>query len=83
MAQFLNDLMRWCRVEDVVLNRHILIVELMNQAERWHTLGAIAIPSLAETLCDSLGDLVSVIPIEAKKDKPLTVGYLQPSRPAI
>ncbi len=46
--------MRWRRVEDVVLDWDVLIVELVNETKRWYVLGTRIKTSLAELLCNFL-----------------------------
>ena len=54
MAQFFNNLMRRGRSKNIVLDRHVFIIKLVNQAKRGYCLGAIAISQLSELLCNSL-----------------------------
>ena len=54
MAQFFNDFMGWCRVKDVVLDRNVFIIELVQEPKRRHVLRTRPITRFAELLGDFL-----------------------------
>ena len=59
MAQLLDELVSWGRIEDVVLNRDILVIELVQKAKRRYVFGVRAEPCLTEFPGNELGELVS------------------------
>ena len=54
VAELLNQLMCRSRNKDVVFNRDILIIQLVDQTQRRNILGTCAIASLTELECDIL-----------------------------
>lgn len=54
MTELLDNFMCRCGVEDVVLHRDILVIELMKQAQRWHVFGSRSISRFTKFLCDFL-----------------------------
>jgi hypothetical protein len=57
VAQLLNQLMCWRRVEDIVLDGHVLIVELVQQPERRRVRHTVPEPRFLELSCDRLESL--------------------------
>lgn len=54
LAQLLHKLVSWRTVEHVVLNRHIFVVQLRHQAERWHVGNTVTESCLSEFRCQIL-----------------------------
>lgn len=57
VTEFFNDFMCWCRVEDVMLHWHILVIKLMKQAQGRHVFGSRSISRFAELLCNFLSNV--------------------------
>jgi len=54
MHEFFNELMRWRRVENIMLYRNIFIIELMKESKRGRVLCTRSEACLAEFLSDDL-----------------------------